>query len=100
MPEFDQVVVVLPCHALEDFPIHESGDNAESMLANWTAAWHPSLLALTKSIPSWTSKDFINIDLERSLIFIPVSCGQRLAPEFEKAVAAVSYTHLTLPTKA
>lgn len=87
MPKFDQVVVVLPCHALEDFPIHETGDKAESLLASWTAAWHPGLLAHTKNIPNWTSEDFINIDLDHSLIFVPISCGEKLADDFDKAVS-------------
>ena len=86
MPKTDKSVVVLPCHALEDFPIHETGQNADSLLATWTAPWHPSLLAAHTSIPDWTSEDFINIDLDHALIFVPINCNDDLPEDFDEAI--------------
>ena len=37
--------ILLPCHSLEDFPLHYEGDDAAGLLAAWTALWHPALLA-------------------------------------------------------
>ncbi len=42
---YQQLIVVLPCHSLEDFPTHHEGDDATGLLAAWTALWHPALIA-------------------------------------------------------
>ena len=44
--------ILLPCHSLEDFPLHHEGDDAAGLLAAWTALWHPALLAATGAGPS------------------------------------------------
>lgn len=85
MNQFSQSIVVLPCHSLEDFPTHVVGDEASSLLANWTACWHPRLISLTKSAPGWCSQDFVDCDLDNAIIFVPTLCNC-LASEFEEAV--------------
>ncbi len=80
-----KLIVVLPCHSLEDFPTHVIGQDAESLLANWTALWHPALIAKTQSKPTWISQDFVDQDLVGSIILSPTLCG-RLPSEIEDAV--------------
>lgn len=53
-----KTIVLLPCHSLEDFPLHLTGSDADGLLAAWTALWHPVLLAATESIPAWYRADF------------------------------------------
>ena len=85
MDKFKKQIVVLPCHTLEDFPTHVVGDEASSLLANWTAIWHPGLIAQTQSAPAWASQDFVDCDLDNTLILAPNLCSH-LAPEYEDAV--------------
>ncbi len=49
--------IFLPCHSLHDFPAFLGGSEADSLLAAWTTAWHPELIASTKGIPSWQRAD-------------------------------------------
>jgi alpha-mannosidase len=49
--------IFLPCHSLHDFPTFLHGSEADSLLATWTTAWHPELIASTKGIPTWQRAD-------------------------------------------
>ncbi|MEM9411838.1 MAG: hypothetical protein AAGA30_12035, partial [Planctomycetota bacterium] len=88
MDNLDQVIVVLPCHGLEDFPTHETGDVASSLLSNWTASWHPSLIAATGQMPDWVSKDFIHQKIENALVFLPQNVHADVPPEIVEAEAS------------
>ena len=55
--KFEELIVLLPCHSLEDFPLYYEGHDADSLLAGWTSLWHPALLAAAGAIPPgavWT----------------------------------------------
>ena len=54
---FEKLVVLIPCPTLEDFPDHLGGRDAESLLAAWTALWHPALVADANAMPSWCPAD-------------------------------------------
>lgn len=81
---FEQLLVVLPCHSLEDFPTHETGQSAANLLASWTAIWHPDLIALTGRAPGWVSQDFVDRDLANTLIIVPEICAN-LSTDFDEA---------------
>ena len=51
--KFDRLVVLLPCHSLEDFDLQRKEDDAEQLLSAWSALWHPLLLAGARAIPRW-----------------------------------------------
>ena len=51
--KFDRIAVGLHCHSLDDFPVHDTGRNADSLLACWTALWHPKLLSQFRQVPNW-----------------------------------------------
>ncbi len=61
---------------MEDFPTHHRGTPAANLLANWTAIWHPALVASCHSKPDWHPADNpeVNIESENSgdwLVVIP-----------------------------
>ena len=54
---YKELAILLPCHSLEDFPTHHTGDDAASLLASWTGLWHPLLIANSGSIIKWHRAD-------------------------------------------
>jgi alpha-mannosidase len=66
-----ELLILLPCHSLEDFPVHHEGDEAQGLLANWTALWHPRLIAAADSAPGWGQIDDPPSEHEGRLILIP-----------------------------
>ena len=73
-----QIIVLLPCHSLEDFPTHLQGDDAASLLACWTAAWHPSFIHSSGQIPKWFRCDDPPEIVENALVFIPLVALDRI----------------------
>ena len=57
MKKISRVINLLTCSNLDDFPTHHQNQDAQSLLANWTAAWHPELIAATGSRPLWCCTD-------------------------------------------
>lgn len=66
-----ELIVLLPCHSLEDFPVHQQGAEADGLLAAWSALWHPALLASSQKLPLWYRADEPPDDLGARLIVIP-----------------------------
>jgi alpha-mannosidase len=81
------ILILLPCHSLEDFPTHHTGDNADALLANWTAAWHPSLLAAAGDMPRWKRIDDPPTEIEGRLILVPELSGNDLPTGFAQRAA-------------
>lgn len=69
--KFDELIVLLPCHSLEDFPVHHEGAEAEGLLAAWSALWHPALIASAGRLPTWYRADSPPDDLAGRLVLIP-----------------------------
>jgi alpha-mannosidase len=55
MKKFSNLISLLPCHSLEDFPVDGSREEAQSLLAAWTSIWHPQLIASAQRVPRWLS---------------------------------------------
>lgn len=78
---FKQLVVLFPCHSLEDFPVHHEGASAEGLLAAWSALWHPALIAGAEAIPQWRRAEEPPEGEPGSLVLVPdasrdwVPCG-------------------------
>jgi alpha-mannosidase len=77
-----ELIVLLPCHSLEDFPTYHEGEEAESLLASWSALWHPQLLAAAGRAPVWRRVDEPLGELRHRLIVVPSVCLSRLATGF------------------
>lgn len=69
--KLDELVILLPCHSLEDFPVYLEGDQADGILACWSALWHPALLAAAGKTPNWYRADGTPEHLPDRLILIP-----------------------------
>src|SRR5271163_339428 len=69
--KFEELIVLLPCHSLEDFPVHYEGPDAAGLLATWSALWHPALLASAGRLPAWFRADGPPDALTGRLILIP-----------------------------
>ncbi len=68
---FSELIVLLPCHSLEDFPTNLQGADAESVLAGWSALWHPRLLAAVGRLPDWRRAEPPADTLSGKLIVVP-----------------------------
>jgi alpha-mannosidase len=80
--KFQELLILLPCHSLEDFPTYHEGDDAQSLLASWSALWHPELLAAAGQAPSWRRIEDPPNDLKGKLIVVPSICTQKLPTGF------------------
>lgn len=69
--KIEELVVLLPCHSLEDFPTHHEGEEAEGLLGAWSALWHPKLIAACGKAPAWFRADAPPETVVRRLIVIP-----------------------------
>lgn len=69
--KFKEVLILLPCHSLEDFPLHYEGTEAENLLACWTAMWHPAFIASAAAMPTWARADDPPEELADKLIVVP-----------------------------
>ena len=76
--KFKELAVLLPCHSLEDFPQHHEGQEAEGLLANWTALWHPALVASANSAPTWYRIDDPPEDVAERLLLVPSAASSEL----------------------
>jgi alpha-mannosidase len=68
---YRELCILLPCHGLEDFPVHHRGAEADNLLAAWTSIWHPALIAATGQGPRWRRADDPPDPLEQVLVAIP-----------------------------
>ena len=57
MKKISHLITLLPCHSLEDFPVHGSKSVAQSLLTAWTGLWHPALIAAAGKAPRWRRAD-------------------------------------------
>ncbi len=72
--KFEQLIVVLPCHSFHDFPMYHTGEEADGLLACYSALWHPALIAHTEKMPVWRRNDDDDQELQNRLIVLPKVC--------------------------
>ncbi|MCC7086965.1 MAG: hypothetical protein IT427_18350 [Pirellulales bacterium] len=63
--------VLFSCHSLDDFPTYHTGDEAEGILAAYTALWHPALIAAAGKLPAWIQASNPPEQLAGRLIAVP-----------------------------
>ncbi|WP_417391677.1 hypothetical protein [Gimesia sp.] len=68
---YNDIVVLIPCHSLDDFPTELDEKEAESLLNAFAVAWHPELLASSRVIPSWHRSDEPPQFLSDRLLLVP-----------------------------
>ena len=84
--KYQELLVLLPCHSLEDFPTYQEGDDAQSLLAAWSALWHPELIAAAGQAPTWRRIEDPPPDVKNRLIVVPSMCVSRLPTGFAQRV--------------
>jgi alpha-mannosidase len=80
--KYREICILLPCHSLEDFPMHYDGAEADGLLAAWTALWHPWLLATTGAAPTWYRSATPPEDFFDRLILVPSVSRHELPPGY------------------
>ncbi|MBM3970072.1 MAG: hypothetical protein FJ302_09445 [Planctomycetes bacterium] len=78
----NDVVILIPCHSLEDFPTDLGEKPAEGILNAFAVAWHPWLLAQTRSLPGWHRADSPPEPSAGRLILVPTACDDRLESDW------------------
>lgn len=71
---YNEIIVLIPSHSLEDFPTELQEDPAESLLNAFAVVWHPLLLNQTKTLPRWDRSDEPPDTLENRLFVVPTAC--------------------------
>ena len=81
-----EIAILLNCQTLEEFPVQHAAEDAESLLASWTALWHPGVIAACGRIPPWYRVDTLPPAAPRLLVIprpLHSSVPPRLATEWE-----------------
>ncbi|WP_425614297.1 hypothetical protein NA78x_004164 [Anatilimnocola sp. NA78] len=86
MSQTTELLILLPCHSLEDFPTYHDGDDSQSLLANWSALWHPELMAAAGQAIEWKRIEDPPQELAGRIIAVPTVCVQRLPTGYAQRV--------------
>ncbi len=79
--DYSAIYMLFPGHSLEDFPTHMTGAAAAELLTTASLAWHPYLLAKSKSLPQWHRCDAYPHPFEGAFLLVPEFCRDRLPRE-------------------
>ena len=72
---YQNLITLLPCHSLDDFPFHLEGKSADEILAAYTVLWHPSLIHQARVVPTWRRNDSgDDFSWEGALVTLPQIC--------------------------
>lgn len=80
--KYQELIILLPCHSLEDFPTYHEGEDADSLLASWTSLWHPALLAAAGAKPTWARVDTPPTVIADRLLVVPTLAASQLPTGF------------------
>lgn len=70
--KYNELIVLIPCHSLEDFPTDLGEKPAASLLNGFAVRWHPHLLASSGAFPRWQrADDSLPVTPDR-LIIVPL----------------------------
>ncbi len=76
---FEDLIILIPSHSLEDFPTDLPEESAAGLLNAFCVTWHPRLLADAEVIPRWHRADDPPELVERRLVILP-QCSQDWIP--------------------
>jgi alpha-mannosidase len=85
---YRSLITALPCHSLEDFPTHHTGDDADGLLAAWCLPWHPALIANSGRAPTWRYLHAWDDAFRESLILVPEVSRSALTDDWQSRAAA------------
>ena len=85
---YEDLLVLIPSHSLEDFPTEQSEDEAASLLNAFAVVWHPALLATAKVLPTWCRADSPPESSKPRLVLVPRTCESWLPAGWAERMAA------------
>ncbi|NQU23266.1 MAG: hypothetical protein HQ567_18455 [Candidatus Nealsonbacteria bacterium] len=80
--KLEHLVILLPCRSLEDFSLTRSPDDADGVLAAWSALWHPALLEAAGKIPTWMPAEEPPTDPTGHLVTVPKCSADLVSDEW------------------
>ncbi|MSR56346.1 MAG: hypothetical protein EXS05_01565 [Planctomycetaceae bacterium] len=89
---YEDLIVLIPSHSLEDFPAELPESEAASLLNSFAVAWHPALLASAKVLPRWHRADDPPDSTQPRLIFLPMNCESWLPAGWAERVGSEGCT--------
>lgn len=93
-----EILILIPCHSLEDFPSEQTDQPAASLLNAFAVAFHPTLLAWTREFPQWRRADDPPLARRGQLILIPTVSDDWLShgwADEARAAGAIVVTGIT-----
>ncbi len=89
---YEDLIVLIPSHSLEDFPTELGEEDAASLLNSFAVPWHPALLADAKVLPRWQRADDPPDTTQKRLILLPKSCESWVPGGWAERVASEGCT--------
>ena len=83
---YSDLIILAPCHGLEDFPLYHTGEDAASLLACWTALWHPLLIDAADKLPRVERCEYPPERLTDALLLLPKPCEMEMDAELPEKV--------------
>ena len=80
--KYTDLLVLIPGHSLEDFPVELGEKPAEGLLNAFAVIWHPVLLAQTDIFPRWERADELNEVVPTRLVIVPTACADQVPSAF------------------
>ena len=71
---YEDLVILIPCHSLEDFPTELPDNLAAGLLNSWVVPWHPLLLKSANVLPRWHRADDPPQVATNRLVMLPAKC--------------------------
>lgn len=68
-----EIHVLISCHSLDDFPSDLGDEQSASLLNSFAVAFHPQLIANSKSFPQWRRADDPPLPGRGLLVFVPTN---------------------------
>ncbi|MDA1014295.1 MAG: hypothetical protein O3A00_07555 [Planctomycetota bacterium] len=84
MPAFEDLIILIPSHSLEDFPTEPNEKDAGGLLNAFSVAWHPVLMGTSKVVANWHRADEPPDTVENRLILVPTACESWLPGGWKK----------------
>ena len=92
--KFSRLLTLFPCENLEDFELERSDEDAEQLLAAWSALWHPTLLVGQEDMPCWLPPSTPPPDPKGCLVVVPDCCRASLPEDWTQEAESAGATVL------
>ncbi|MFO1023174.1 MAG: hypothetical protein U0903_21160 [Planctomycetales bacterium] len=67
----EDILILIPCHSLEDFPTELPEEDSASLLQGYSLAWHPLLIGKSGVVPRWHRADMPPEQVKGKWLLLP-----------------------------